>query len=167
MGTNKTPLQLNADILKVNYFERSQFSLVRFCAELCTEMTRKHIRFEKKTCKLCTKYEKVPVFQVLRSKVKSMRIFKKIVCGHASVCSFVLETLAKWSASKSCSIWETVQPLECVQITAQISLHSTTDLFHCILPFIQLYHCAALYQFPLLLHSQYFELIYCNLSWLT
>ena len=40
-------MSLRADIQKVNSFARSEFCLIKFWAELCTEIAIKHIRFEK------------------------------------------------------------------------------------------------------------------------
>ena len=62
---------MHADLLKVIFFARSEFSLIKFCAELCTKIAIKTCKIwrKKNLVKLCQKYEKVPVLQVPRSKL--------------------------------------------------------------------------------------------------
>ena len=60
------PLLYNvlSDILKVNYFARSTFSLIQFWAELCAEIVfKKKPNIGKNFIKLCQKHEKVTVLQ--------------------------------------------------------------------------------------------------------
>ena len=47
------------DILKVNFFARSEFSLITFCAEIAI----KTYKILKNFVKFCQKYEKVTVLQ--------------------------------------------------------------------------------------------------------
>ena len=86
-------VKLKPDLLKVIFFARSGFSLIKFCAELCTEIAIKHIRFEKiwsnchknkKKCLFC----KFPV-----QKFIFCADSRKFLCGHASACPCVLEAL--------------------------------------------------------------------------
>ena len=66
---------LRADIQKVNSFARSEFSLIKFWAELCAEIAIKHIRFEK-IWSNCDKNKKKCFFwQVSHSKVKKLPKF--------------------------------------------------------------------------------------------
>ena len=51
------------------FFARSEFSLIKFCAELCMKIAIKTCNIWKNIVKLCQKYEKLPVLQVPRSKV--------------------------------------------------------------------------------------------------
>ena len=60
---------LISDLLKVIFFARSEFSLIKFCAELCTKTAIKTCKIWKNLGKLYQKYEKVPVLQVPRSKI--------------------------------------------------------------------------------------------------
>ena len=64
-----------ADLLKVNFFARSEFSLIKFCAELWAEIAIKTYKISNNFVKMCQKYEKVPVLQVPRSKLKILRRF--------------------------------------------------------------------------------------------
>ena len=55
-----------SDLIKVNCFARSEFSLIKFCAELCIESAVKTYIFLKKTLPNCAKImKKAPVLQVL------------------------------------------------------------------------------------------------------
>ena len=74
-----------SDILKINYFTRSEFSLIKFGAELCAEIAIKTYKILKKLCKIVQKYEKVPVLQVRRSKVKKIADSRKF-CAATRPC---------------------------------------------------------------------------------
>ena len=81
------------DLLKVNFFAWSEFSLIQFCAELCAEVAIKKIKDFRKHCQMVPKYKREPVFQVPCSKGKILRRFHKIMRGHAYACLWVLEAL--------------------------------------------------------------------------
>ena len=61
---------------KSEMFPLSKFSLIQFFAGICAEIAVKTYKIWKKNfVKMRQKYEKVPVLQVLRSKVKILRRF--------------------------------------------------------------------------------------------
>ena len=65
------------DTLKVNSFAPTELSLIKCCAELCAEIAIKksyRIIFVV-VVRMCQKYEKVLVLQVLCLKVKCLRRF--------------------------------------------------------------------------------------------
>ena len=87
---------------KSDFFARSEFILIKICADLCSEIAIKHIKFEEKTLSIGAKnIKKVSVLLAPRSKVKKLRRFKKILPGHASACPCVLEALAMVPAKSS------------------------------------------------------------------
>ena len=64
-----------ADLLKVIFFARSEFTFDKFAQNYGLILLKKTIGFEKNFVKLCQKYEKVPVLQALRLKVKFLHRF--------------------------------------------------------------------------------------------
>ena len=62
--------QCAPDLLKVVFFARSEFSLIKFCAELCTEIAKKNCKICKNLVKLCQKYEKCLFCKVRVQKFK-------------------------------------------------------------------------------------------------
>ena len=56
------------------FFALSEFSLIKLCAELFKKIAIKTCKIRKNLVKLCQTYEKVPVLQVQRLKVKILRI---------------------------------------------------------------------------------------------
>ena len=83
------------DHLKIIYFLRSEFSLIKFCAKLCAEIAFKNIKFFfipwANSAKIMKKFLFCK-FCVENNFFSSCK-FKKILCGHAIECPCVLEAL--------------------------------------------------------------------------